>query len=208
MRIKYSSQLITAAILVASCISVGTHWYAGQLLDQRKLAHDTLYRSLKAMDLLAEGSDALTNATKAYAATADQRYAQDFQTELTQRRAREQAVQLLAALNTPVDEMVLVTQAKEKSDELVLLERRILAAVSNRANSEAIALAFGEEFRRGKAAVTEPLRLVRARTETRLLAQVKDLSEQSATASLQAMVVLVLSWRCRSAPCWCSSSAG
>jgi two-component system, sensor histidine kinase and response regulator len=193
MRIKRASQLITLALLLAACISVATRLHADRLIDQRRQAYASLYQSLKALDLLARGADALTEAVRAYAATGDARHAQDFQTELTQHRSIERAVEQLLALQTPADEMVLVALAKQRSDELARLERRVVALVQAGQPAAALELAFSPEFQRGTAALREPLDLVRAQAERRLLERVAVLTEQSNAASLQSTVALMLS---------------
>ncbi|MEY8879608.1 MAG: ATP-binding protein, partial [Leptothrix sp. (in: b-proteobacteria)] len=193
MRIRQTSRLLTAAILLATCFSLVTQWHAGRMLDQRRAAHDALYQSLKALDQLAEGSDTLTNAVRSFAATGDARDEEEFRTELTQSRTREAAVAALVALGTPADEMVLVNQVKQRSDEMLTIKRRIITATERGNRADALALAFGDDFRRGRLAITDAIKLARARAETRLLGQVNDLSERSAAATLQAQLVLALS---------------
>lgn len=185
MRIQRASRLITLAILLAACTSVFTRWHADQLIEQRRQAYVALYQSLQALDLLARGSDVLTEAVRAYAVTGDLQYAQEFQEELTQRRSREQAVQHLLALQTPPDEMVRVTLAKQRSDELARLERQIFTLRQSNRTAQALDLAFGASYQRGKAAVREPLEMARAQAEQRLLGRTAELSQQADVASLK-----------------------
>ena len=193
MRIQRASRLITLAILLAACISVASRLHADRLIEQRRQAYATLYQSLKALDLLARGSDTLTEAARAFAATGDTRHEQDFRAELTQRRSREQAVAQLQALQTPADEMARIVMAKQKSDDLVRLEERIFERMRLGRAAEALDLAFGESYRRGRTAVQEPLTLARAQAEQRLLGRIAVLTAQSESASRQSTLVLVLS---------------
>ena len=95
---------------------------------------------MRALRQLGTGSDRLTNAVRAYAATGDRRYYDEFQRELNVDRTRDAAVEQLAQIDLTGDERSLLAQAKRNSDQLVGLERRAFDAVERKDYPAAIAL--------------------------------------------------------------------
>jgi len=192
MRVQHTSRLLTGIILLASAISLATYLQALHYLEHRRQAYAALYATTAALNALAAGSDTLTTAVRAYAATSDERYAHDFQAELTETRSRDHAVARLEALGITPTELALVTRAKRNSDTLVSLEDRIFAAARRGDNATAIDLAYGLDYRTSKAAIMEPIADLRAAAEQRLLAEVTSLSQLATTFTTVALVALVV----------------
>jgi CHASE3 domain sensor protein len=179
MGISTTTRLVTGAVFVFSCTSIGTTLLSFHLLEQRKASNEILTRSIKAATELIAGSDALTTAVRAYAATGDERHRRDFQTELTVTRSRDRAIEALRAMNLTPGEMELLDTAKRNSDALVSLEDQAFAAAGAGDLRTAVALVYGDEYLRAKASIVEPIRRARADIETRFSQQAQDFSEQA-----------------------------
>src|SRR5678815_4302410 len=95
---------------------------------------------------LAGGSDRLTAAVRAYAATADRRHYDAFQRELTEDRNRDVAVDGLRQLGLTPQEGELLARAKRNSDNLVHLENQAFAAVASNQVPRAIQIVYGPEY--------------------------------------------------------------
>ena len=129
MRINSISKLITVIVFLLSGFSIGTSELAAYYLAERKQAFEALVTAIRASTQLIRGSDILTNAVRAYAATGDERYRHEFQTELHAIRSRDQAVAELRQLGLLSEEMERINQAKRNSDALIGLENQAFAAV-------------------------------------------------------------------------------
>jgi two-component system, sensor histidine kinase and response regulator len=73
MRIQRTSQIITAAVIALSVLSVASALVARQYRIQQKQAYERRLSALTFADQLALGSDRLTTAVRVYAATGNHR---------------------------------------------------------------------------------------------------------------------------------------
>src|SRR3954469_10944628 len=129
MRIQRTSQIITVAIIVLSVLAItGTLWSRHYRWIQEE-AYETRRKMFNLTEQLAGGSDHLTAAVRAYAATGDRRHYDAFQRELTSDRNRDVAVDGLRQLGLAPAEQQLINNAKRNSDNLVHLENQAFAAV-------------------------------------------------------------------------------
>src|SRR5688572_17167352 len=118
MRIQRTSRVITVSVIVLSLLTIAcalvSHRY--RTMQERNYAARRMSASMMAQ--LAGGSDRLTNAVRAYAATGDRRYYDDFVRELKVDRTRDHAVEQLRQLELDPRELALLTRAKQNSDQL------------------------------------------------------------------------------------------
>jgi len=192
MRIQRTSQIITAVVIVLTALSIvcaiiSLHWRGLQ-----EQAYETRRESLRMADQLAAGSDRLTAAVRGYAATGDPKYYKAFQQELTKDRTRDTALEGLQRLGLSETELALITQAKQNSDTLVSLEHRAMAAVARSNLTEAISLVFGDEYRKAKESIMQPIAESRRLLEARLSTEARDLARSATRMGLVAMSTLVL----------------
>src|SRR5687768_1351984 len=176
MRIQRTSQIITLSVVVLSVVTVASGVISLRYRTLQEQNYAARRTSTKMMQQLAGGSDRLTNSVRAYAATGDRRYYDDFLRELNVDRTREDAVEQLSRLELSPHERTLLNRAKANSDQLVGLERQAFAAVENKDNATAIALVHGAEYRAAKSSIMQPIAECQQSLDTRLTAQAEALS--------------------------------
>jgi len=168
MRIQRTSRVLTGwvatlSLLTLACVLVS--------LQFRALREDVLRLEAECMrqaDALAAGSDRLTAAVRAFAATGDARYADDFFREVNVTRSRDQAVEALEGLDLTKSELLLVHRAKRNSDKLIDLENSAMQAVRNKDLTGATQMVYGTEYQDAKQAVMSPIDDFRRQVGSRL----------------------------------------
>src|SRR5258705_370514 len=98
MRIQRTSQLITIIIIVLSVLAIGCGLLARYYLAIQEFAYEDRRTMFNDTELLAAGSDRLTSAVRAYAATGERRFYDAFERELNVDRTRDVAVEGLRQL--------------------------------------------------------------------------------------------------------------
>ena len=184
MRIQRTSRIITLCVVVLSaatiiCAVISMRYRAIQ--EQNYAARRI---ALNAAPQLALGSDRLTNAARAYAATGARRYYDDFVYERDVQRTREQAIDRLRQLGLTADEDALITDAKTGSDKLVLLENRAFDAASKGDTATAIQLVYGDDFNRIKTSIMQAISNCGRSLDQRLTAQADAVAAQARLAGL------------------------
>jgi two-component system sensor histidine kinase/response regulator len=192
MRINNTSRLIIAAAFLLSSISIGTAMLASHDLGHRKEANEALTDAVRATTMLANGSDTLTSAIRGYAATGDERYWQEYHKELDIVKSREEAFEMLKRLDLTQKELFRLDMAKHNSDALVSLENRAAAAAAKNDLETAVALVYGEEYRKAKDSIMEPIQFARQDIETRLRNRVLEFSGKAKTSEWIALGALFL----------------
>ena len=108
MRIQRTSQIITAAIIVLSVVAIACAFVSRHYRIIEARAYETRRKMFHLTEQLAYGSDRLTAAVRAYAATGDRRHYDAFQKELRVDRNRDLAVDGLQELGLDAAELELV----------------------------------------------------------------------------------------------------
>lgn len=188
MRIQWTSRVITIAVTVLSVTSIGCALLSLQFRDRQEKAYARRYDFMRMADQLAFGSDRLTNAARAYAATGRKQFFDDFENELKLERNRDRAVERLKQFGLTQDELDLLTQAKQNSDQLVYLENQAFEAVAKGDNATAIALVFGEEYQAGKASIMGPIEQCRKLLVARLNAEAEG---EAGNAKLMGVIAVI-----------------
>ena len=192
MRIQRTSQFITASVILLFALTIGCALWSLHLRHLEEGAYETRRESLDLAEQLADGSDRLTAAVRAYAATGDRRYYDAFQRELTVDRTRDKALERLKELGLTVAELELITRAKANSDQLVSLENRAMEAVAGANLTEAIALVFGDEYRQAKDAITQPIAESRRMLASRTSSEARALAARATAVASVAIGVLLV----------------
>src|SRR5262245_5878058 len=180
MRIQRTSQFITAAVVLLSLLAIACTIVARHYRVIEAQAYETRRQMFNFTEQLARGSDRLTAAVRAYAATGDPRHYDAFQRELTVDRNRDVAVEGLKQLDLLPEELELLTRAKRNSDALVHLEDEAFAAVKRNDETGAIKIVYGPEYESAKASIMEPIAECRKTLEQRLTANAAQLAGQAA----------------------------
>jgi two-component system, sensor histidine kinase and response regulator len=176
MRIKQTSRLVTASVIALSVVTIPCALISRQFRIKQESAYATRIEALRMTDQLADGSDRLTAAVRAYAATGQRNYLDDFQRELNVDRTRDKAVERLNHTRLTSSELELFKEAKRNSDRLVSLENRAFEAASKKDLTAAVALIYGEQYRSTKASIMQPIAECRRSLETRLTTEAGDLA--------------------------------
>lgn len=192
MKIKRTSQVITILVIVLSLVAVLLAAVARHYWIVSQEAYEARRKMFGFSDQLAAGSDQLTNAVRAYAATGEKRYYDLFQKELNVDRNRDVAVEGLEKLGLTEEEVELITQAKRNSDRLVSLENEAFAAVENQDSSRAIQIVYGPEYIAAKASIMDPIAECRRIMEKRFTSNAMNLAQRARVLDNVALSVLLL----------------
>jgi len=200
VKIRHASQVTTVTIVLFSMLAISCVLLARRSRIVAQQAYETRLQVLGFTDRLTGGSDRLTGAVRAYAATGDRHYYDDFRQELTVDRNRDLSVDGLRKLGITDDELALVAHAKRNSDRLVTLENRAFAAVERGDVPEAIRIVYGAEYAAAKASIMEPIAEFRRRVERRLTDNAAALADRArildnialATLLLNALIILAV----------------
>jgi PAS domain S-box-containing protein len=192
MRIQRTSQIITIAIIALSAIAIVCALVSRHYRIVQEQAYEARRKMFNFTEQLAGGSDKLTAAVRAYAATGDRRFYEAFQKELNVDRNRDVAVEGLQQLGLTLDEQELLTRAKRNSDGLVHLENEAFAAVASNDVPRAIQIVYGPEYQTAKASIMDPIAECRRALEQRLTSHAIQLSGQAETLALVALSALIL----------------
>jgi len=168
MRIKTTSNLIAAVMVVLIAMTMLSVIVATHYSTQRRLVQDQLLQSQQMLTLFRKGADNMTYAVRAYAATADNKYLSEYNTELNITQSRQRAIAGLATLALQSNERALIEQAQTLSDNAVLLEQQAFDAAVQTGTETAIKLVYGTQYSGVKRAINSRLNTVTADIEKRL----------------------------------------
>jgi signal transduction histidine kinase/DNA-binding response OmpR family regulator/HPt (histidine-containing phosphotransfer) domain-containing protein len=192
MRIQRTSQLITIGIIALSVLAIACALVARSYRIIQEQSYEDRRKMFNLTEQLAGGSDRLTSAVRAYAATGDRRYYDAFERELNVERTRDIAVEGLRQLGLMPSELQLIEKAKRNSDNLVHLENQAFAAVSSNDVRRAIQIVYGHDYETAKASIMGPIAECRRVLEQRLTARATDLASRAHLLSNIAISLLIL----------------
>jgi hypothetical protein len=192
MRIQRTSQIITVVIIALSLLAIVCAFVSRHYLVVQEQAYERRRKMFNYTEQLARGSDRLTAAVRAYAATGDRRHYDAFQRELTEDRNRDVAVEGLRQLGITPQERELLTRAKRNSDNLVHLENQAFAAVASNEVTRAIQIVYGPEYETAKASIMGPIAECRGALEKRLTDDALRLAGRAQILATVAFSSLVL----------------
>ena len=179
--------MIVLSLVAIALAMVARHYW---IVSQE--AYEARRKMFGFSDQLAMGSDRLTNAVRAYAATGEKRYYEAFQQELNVDRNRDVAVDGLEKLGLTEEEHELIGQAKRNSDRLVSLENEAFSAVENHDVSRAIQIVYGPEYVAAKASIMDPIAKCRRIMENRFTSNATNLAQRARLLDNVALSVLLL----------------
>ena len=191
MRIRQTSRLITVGVISFFAVTIACALVARQFRTMQEAAYATRFEASRMADQLAAGSDRLTAAVRAYAATGDRRYLDEFRRELRVDRTRDKAVERLNQMGLTPQELSLLAEAKRNSDNLVSLENRAFDAASKKDFTTAIALVYGEQYREAKASIMQPIAECRTSLEKRLAEEAASLAGRAKLLTNVALAALL-----------------
>ena len=126
--------IVAAGVLYA--LLAATTLRASRALTSTYEAMDDLMACMWSGNLLADGSDYLTEQARLYAVTSDSRYLDNYFTEIREDRRREEALELLARYHPDTATYAYLQSALESSHDLVYREMYALRLILTAANRE------------------------------------------------------------------------
>ena len=157
--------------VILTFLSLGLTTLFTTRVDLSLQSTKSLVAAIRACETLLDGSDTLTRAVRAYAATGDERYRLQFDEELLRTKSRDKALEQLRRLGLTQNEIWQFQLAKRYSDELVTLEHQIFAAAATMNLGGALKLAYGKEYLEAKASIVDTTRIAQGELEARLTAE-------------------------------------
>ncbi len=192
MRIQRTSQAITIAIVITSLAAIACALWSRQLRIVQERSYEERRQMFNLTEQLASGSDHLTAAVRAYAATGNERYRAAFERELVVERNRDEASNGLRRLGLTPKELQLINEAKGQSDALVHLEKQALAAADDHDNPRALRLVYGPEYEDAKAQIMNPIAQCREMLEQRLTQNALKVARHAHVLTNVALALLIL----------------
>jgi len=168
MRIKTTSNLIAAVMVVLIAMTMLSVIVANHYSTQRRLVQEHLLQSQQMLTLFRKGADNMTYAVRAYAATVDNKFLSEYNTELNITQSRQRALAGLAELPLQNNERALIEQAQTLSDNAVLLEQQAFDEAKQQGGAGGIQLVYGTQYSGVKRAINSRLNTVTADIEKRL----------------------------------------
>jgi two-component system sensor histidine kinase/response regulator len=192
MRIQRTSQSITAGLIVLSLLAIA----CGVVSHQYRTAQEQAYSSRRRMSNLSEqlagGSERLTGAIRAYAATGDRHFSDSYQQELTAERSREVVLEELRQLELLPEELKRVTEARRNSHRIVQLGNQAMAAAATNNLPRALELVYGPEYEAAKTSVLGSVADVRHKLDLRFTTNAIELGRRAAFLATIALATVTL----------------
>ncbi|RVU40599.1 response regulator [Rheinheimera riviphila] len=192
MRIKTTSNLIAAVMVVLIAMTMLSVMIATYYSTQRRLVQDHLLQSQQMLTLFRKGADNMTFAVRAYAATADSKFLSEYNTELNITQSRQRALAGLAGLPLQNNERALIEQAQTLSDNAVLLEQQAFDTATQQNTQAAVNLVYGTQYSGVKRAINSRLNTVTADIEKRLAQESAGYTRAAQWADTLLLLLLTL----------------
>lgn len=139
------------------------------------------------------GSANLTNAVRAYAATADQTYYDAYMTEANELKNRETGVANLREIGITEDEEAMISEMSALSDDLAPLEEKAMTAAAAGRIQEAQVYVFSEKYMTAVDQINELNTKFQQALDTRTAGEVQKLSVMCTLMKWVVYVFLLLS---------------
>ncbi len=141
-------------------------------------------------------SDFLTNQAKSYSVTGEKAYFSAYEKEIRITKTREKAVEKLKQLGAPQTELDLLSEAKQLSDDLSVLEYQAFDLVEANDRAKAQEIIFGEDYFLYKSEISQKLEefqaIMNSRCDRQYAAAGTGLVIAIATTILMVLVIILL----------------
>jgi PAS domain S-box-containing protein len=168
MRIKATSNLIAAVMVILIALTMIAVLLTNHYQQQRLQVHTDLLHAQQMLVLFRKGSDNLSYAVRAFAATAEEKFRSEYQAELEVTQSRERALKGLSQLKLQSNEQQLINESKLLSDTAVQLEQNIF----RQQPLQAVMAAYGSQYSNAKRAVNSRLNTLSSDIQQRLEQQI------------------------------------
>ncbi|MCR1146891.1 hypothetical protein [Clostridium botulinum] len=106
---------------------------------------------------LRNASDYLTNQARRYVQFGEQKFYDNYWKEVKETKTRDHVVERLKELGSPQEELNLIEESKNNSDELVKIEDEAMKSVEKKDFNKARQLMFDSNYDNNKAKIEEPI---------------------------------------------------
>ncbi len=154
MKISKMLRVLPIVFVIISIISIvfmASMFYTGDKVQLNRAKSKELGIELQ------NASDFLTNQARAYAVTGENAYFSEYEKEIKITQTRENIINKIVELGAPENELVLLSEAKQLSDDLSVLEYAAFDLVKEGNSEKAQDIVFGEEYFLFKAEITHKL---------------------------------------------------
>lgn len=193
MSIRSTSRNLTLVAVLLSVLSIGSALSSVGANRNYLEAQNNYFSGMTAASDLAQGSDTLTDAVRAYAATGNERYKRAYMVERFETRQREKAVMQLRAISSKTQELQLFENAKKLSDNLIMVEEEIFNLAHAGRRNEALELAFSNRYMAEKSQIMSLVEQARISIKARVTSSLEKSRKVADEAHLVTIVSSLLS---------------
>ena len=186
--------LCRSLILFAAvcCATLGLGFLAKSGLNERHTAHAAHEASMKAIDLLAGIDTRQSDAARAYAATGEEHYLQEFQTIQNEGRLSDRAIESLNDYGATAEEIDLLIKAMSGTNLLASLYNRAFKLAKKGELKAAVELLYGVKYNVARESARTGFSDVRNTIDKRLTDQEKQLYSREYRYYLVVFAALLL----------------
>jgi PAS domain S-box-containing protein len=178
MQIRKINHYVIAAYLAITALSFASFVQFDHLRQQTEKAIERQRKATIEANRMMLGSDSLTNSVRAFAATGDPQHEKAYWKEVKETQTIEKAEAALREMGLTESEIDLIERAKNNSDKLIEIEARALKVGGEGNRSMAIALVFGEDYRKALDTIYGPIDQFRQRMDKRQTAEIASLEQR------------------------------
>ncbi len=182
MKIKTANKIIVTCFPIVIVMTLISAIFTVHYLNIQMDIIDVQRNSLRQTERLVHCSERLTNAVRAFSATGESRYDDEYNNEVNVEHNCAKAVDALRMLGTPKNELSLIEEAKRNSDELILLENKAFAAGYIGDFELARHMVYGREYQNSVNSIMHPIQQFQQQMEQRFFDEIREASERKNTA--------------------------
>jgi two-component system sensor histidine kinase/response regulator len=192
VNVARTSRWITAVVIVLSLVAIACSLAAHHNAVLSQEAYEARRQMFGYVDGLANGSDRLTNAVRAYAATGNRAFFESFERDWKADRSRLDSITRLEHLGLEPAEAELLSRASRQMSTLRYLDSQVFAAVDKGDLAAASTLAYGPEFQSTKDSVMQAIADLRRVMERRYTDRASTVAATSQALNRLALGALLL----------------
>ncbi len=168
MRLQSVNRLSISVYLVLMLLNLASFVVVDTLRDKQQFARQRQERASQQADVMIDASKRLTASVRAYAATGEARYENEYWHEVRVLRNRDKAEAELRNMGLQPQEIVLIETAKRNSDRLIEVEEQAFGEGRRGNRAGAVELVFGADYSRALQGIYLPVEQFRKQLAHRL----------------------------------------
>ncbi|WP_051925490.1 methyl-accepting chemotaxis protein [Brevibacillus borstelensis] len=157
MKIAKAIKVAIVFFLLFSVLTIGSLYMLAESIQKQDRAVEMQMEAKQLGDELLDSSEYLTNELRNYVQSRDKENYDNYWREVNEAKTRERVLERMTEMHVPEYLVDKVEQAKQSSDVLVGLEKRIFQLTEAGEYELALKVSFGEEYKQKKQMVIEKL---------------------------------------------------